>query len=127
MTCRNEPKVASSAVNHTCAGPLTRRTAGANYIKVDDLRRLLHVLGRGLPHWLVREAAGVLATAVRAHVFNPLSPVYTLPSEPLHQSAAQAACLMWWQICSGCNSHAPGPYSLQQDVPALCNTLPSST
>ena len=39
--------------------------AGANYIRVDDLRRLMHVLGRGLPHWLVREAAGVLATAVR--------------------------------------------------------------
>ena len=33
---------------------------------MDDLRRLLHVLGRGLPHWLVREAAGVLATAVRS-------------------------------------------------------------
>ncbi len=39
--------------------------AGAGYIRVDDLRRLLHVLGRGLPHWLVRECTGLLATAVR--------------------------------------------------------------
>lgn len=48
--------------------PLLR--AGANWIRVEDLRRLLHALGRGLPHWLVREAAGVLATAVRLSGFR---------------------------------------------------------
>ena len=29
--------------------------AGVGYMKVDDLRRLLHGLGAGLPQWLVKE------------------------------------------------------------------------
>jgi hypothetical protein len=49
---------------------VTSHTAGASYIRVYDFRRLLHVLGRGLPHRLVREAAGVLATAVRIYDFQ---------------------------------------------------------
>mmetsp|Transcript_19587 Transcript_19587/g.59259 ORF Transcript_19587/g.59259 Transcript_19587/m.59259 type:complete len:241 (+) Transcript_19587:880-1602(+) len=35
---------------------------GAGYIRADDLRRLLHVLDRDLPHWLIREAASMLAS-----------------------------------------------------------------
>ena len=31
------------------------RCTGVGYIKVDDLRRLLHALGEGLPQWLVKE------------------------------------------------------------------------
>ena len=29
--------------------------AGAGYIRTDDLRKLLHNLGAGLPHWLVKD------------------------------------------------------------------------
>ena len=28
---------------------------GVGYIKLDDLRRLLHALGAGLPQWLIKE------------------------------------------------------------------------
>ena len=37
--------------------------SGAGYLKVDDLRRLLHNLGAGLPHRLVKELATVAADA----------------------------------------------------------------
>ena len=76
-------------------------TAGASYIKVDDLRRLLHVLGRGLPHWLVREAAGVLATAVRvqgSHFLLGFSRVAVFPG----QSTRVLTC-----STSGCECHSP--------------------
>lgn len=30
-------------------------SAGVGYIKTDDLRKILHNLGAGLPHWLVKD------------------------------------------------------------------------
>ena len=35
--------------------------SGCGYIKVDDMRRLLHNLGAGLPHRLVKDLASVAA------------------------------------------------------------------
>jgi len=38
---------------------------GAGYIKLDDLRRLLHALGAGLPQWLVKELTSNVADLAR--------------------------------------------------------------
>jgi hypothetical protein len=80
---------------------LTPVTAGASYIRVDDLRRLLHVLGRGLPHWLVREAAGVLATAVRVQGSQSLLGFCRYAMFP-GQSTRVLTC-----STSGCERHSP--------------------
>jgi len=50
----------------TC-GPSCFRVqcTGAGYIKLDDLRRLLHALGAGLPQWLVKELTSNVADLAR--------------------------------------------------------------
>lgn len=39
--------------------------SGAGYIRTDDLRKILHNLGSGLPNWLVKELTSNVADLAR--------------------------------------------------------------
>ena len=89
---------------------------GCGYFRVDDLRRLLHVMGRGLPHWLVREAAGLLAQPVNPNLENPSFPTVG------HVLALYGGCVLpaagWWAVRPGvCHYRSPAAV-LSPEAPA---------